>query len=537
MTKPLRASLRAPRCTVPRFDSLADALKAVAAGRHDLRTTPFITTWQAGIKGFDAAVRRHWSQPALTATTNVTLQYYSPHQAKLRRQHGEAPGGDETLEVFKPEMLSFQQYFERCYGSKLRSGYSTEHCAQTVPLRDLLRAAGDDKGAAAVEAVMADGFDGMLGVAEAPEHSLSIAAQFERRKRDAVQTAWDALVETSFEGNDKAEKKQPKIMEDELKMQWLAEQAADADSRYLSIGSSGSGEQLQLPSRQRPRVEAQLRGQRRHLLMSVASYTELKRRAGDDFNPTAAFSFFEAGYEEATEEWGLGNEEQGLGVYECNQVAGEVLYFPGTVARVSLALEDSLAVGREASAGAENFAAHVENSVWSPAEGRFNLAICLKSSEIGQLPGWPEQHKAAYVKQVASQLDQGYSTAISKTPTLLSVLLDCATLRGATGRAAADVDPENASVCDFALEHCRNALAASLHDLGFKEWPAWIAQNIGGTPKGDSKKKLKQSRKKKPAKKKKTKKKKTKKPLAKKKKKGSKKNTGKKKASSEFDEL
>ena len=70
--------------------------------------------------------------------------------------------------------------------------------------------------------------------------------------------------------------------------------------------------------------------------MTVNAYTELKARAGDDFNPTAAFSFFEAGYEEATEEWGL-EATEAAGVWECDQLEDEVVYFPGTVARVSLA--------------------------------------------------------------------------------------------------------------------------------------------------------------------------------------------------------
>ena len=143
-----------------------------------------------------------------------------------------------------------------------------------------------------------------------------------------------------------------------------------------------------------------------------------------------------------------------------------------------------------------------------------------------------------------AQLDEAYSTAISKTPILLSILLDCSTLHAAIGREAADVDPSNASVCDFALEHCRNALATSLNDLGFKDWPAWIAQHIGGgTPKGDSTKASKKSKKKSATKKKKVKKKKpakkkknqkNKKPAKKNKKKNKK--TGKR-ASSEFDEL
>ena len=66
--------------------------------------------------------------------------------------------------MFKPEMLRLREYFERCYGPKLRSGYATEHCAQTVPLRDLLHAAGDDARAAAVESIVDGGFDGILGV-------------------------------------------------------------------------------------------------------------------------------------------------------------------------------------------------------------------------------------------------------------------------------------------------------------------------------------------------------------------------------------
>ena len=35
-------------------------------------------------------------------------------------------------------------------------------------------------------------------------------------------------------------------------------------------------------------------------------------------------------------------------------------------------------------------------------------------------------------------------------------------------------------MCDFAIEHCRGAVADGLQELGFATWPSWLARHVGG---------------------------------------------------------
>eukprot|EP00937_MAST-01D_sp_MAST-1D-sp2_P006047 g6047.t1 len=141
-TRPMKASMRSPRCNVPRFATLAEARAAAAAGKHDLAAMPFIVAQWSGARRLDSEVRARWSAPALSALPpNVTISYHSPHAAKVQREQGQQGqgGGAETMEVFQPTRIPLREYFANCFGSKKRSGYETEHCAQAVPLQQLLQ--------------------------------------------------------------------------------------------------------------------------------------------------------------------------------------------------------------------------------------------------------------------------------------------------------------------------------------------------------------------------------------------------------------
>jgi hypothetical protein len=59
----------------------------------------------------------------------VTIQYLSPVMAKMKRQGGD-PSQEENTEAYQPQMISFDKYFQNCFGNSRSPGTHTEHCEQ-----------------------------------------------------------------------------------------------------------------------------------------------------------------------------------------------------------------------------------------------------------------------------------------------------------------------------------------------------------------------------------------------------------------------
>ena len=93
------------------------------------------------------------------------------------------------------------------------------------------------------------------------------------------------------------------IVGTEEKAQRVLAQMEKMSSRRIVFGPPGSGSSMAQIGM--PFAEALVHGRRRWFLMKAEAYIKLKEKAGDDFQPGAAFSFFEDMYAELEEEFGM----------------------------------------------------------------------------------------------------------------------------------------------------------------------------------------------------------------------------------------
>jgi len=448
--KPLSKSAGAKKCNIPRYGTAKEMEAAMESGAQTMDEPFLLSLNTQDTVLLDEVAARYWSAPALRTVKNVTVEYWSAHAAKMKRQSGMP--GYETQETFTPEKVELREYFARCFGAGKRSGYDTEHCDQMVPLTYLASTMGYTP-----EYSPALSFKTVAG-----GRRFQAARRYEGAKREIIRDAKEAMAEHGAKP----------IME--TAERWAHEQTQDADSRYLNFGPSGAGEQLALTRRNRPNMDVLLRGRRRHVFIAYETYRKLKQKAGDDFMPAAAFSFFETQYDELVHEFDFGRESSGLPFWECEQQANEVLYLPSKVVRVSLNLEDSLSFGMDVADSPEDFGDAIENSVWAPNANAFNLAVCVEAKHLHALPGWSnEKIKKQGLTELTKQLrpDGPFGSPLQQNRVIAAILADCAALK-IMGRP----DPEDGlpRLCDFAWDNCGGRFAKNVKELGHTEWPEWM---------------------------------------------------------------
>ena len=110
VVRPLKQSMHAPKCNVKRYGSPEELTVALRAGKVDLGS-PFLVTGAATRENAAAKTfREGWTAEALKAMKDVGIQFMTPRLAKLAMEDGRESG--QTMEVFQPQMITFDQYFQ-----------------------------------------------------------------------------------------------------------------------------------------------------------------------------------------------------------------------------------------------------------------------------------------------------------------------------------------------------------------------------------------------------------------------------------------
>jgi len=210
-----------------------------------------------------------------------------------------------------------------------------------------------------------------------------------------------------------------------------------------------------------------IHGQRRWFFMSTERMLSLSKKAGPDFTPVSAFTFFEEQLEELMFEHGL---KLGDDVIQCEQLPGDVILVPSSRQNTAVAMSDSFsyreqmvlgeAPGQSAALAAIALLAH--DKIWSPSSQVYDAAACMHSEEwVETLGGFPSiEHFHQLVKGYDEQVDSPMESLMA-----LKVLLVCKPLLtiGATS--------ENAALCASLVGPCTATLEAK------GPLPSWLASS------------------------------------------------------------
>jgi hypothetical protein len=151
-----------------------------------------------------------------------------------------------------------------------------------------------------------------------------------------------------------------------------------------------------------PFADALVHGRRRWFLLTPPAYMKLKEKAGDDFQPGSAFSFFEDVYAELKEDFDMevGIEQE---IYECDQGPGDIVYVPAGLVRTSLTLADSISYKQELLLSMEQVSQYVDARVWRPMQQVWNAAMCYLPVE-GQYTSGGSSRKKSRKKNGKSKM-------------------------------------------------------------------------------------------------------------------------------------
>jgi|UniRef100_A0A7S4CJB4 hypothetical protein len=270
----------------------------------------------------------------LMKLTDTKIQYWSPVIAKKRRTFDQKQEGDE--EKFEAQMISFEDWFQECFNHKAKPdfkrmpGYGTEHCTQALSAFVLPSEWANFSMSAMAELQM----DTLYRMAV--ERASFVAAN----SKDIASFTPDGM-----------------NLQDEL---------GGGGSVKLTMGSAGSGDQLQRDGA--AYFDALVHGRRRWFFIGYDSFMELRDKAAGVLEPASAFQFYEQQFEELREDFGLGGKK--MLYYEVNQEVGDLLYIPGPLQRLSLALEDSISLTHEVvPEGLAKAGAWVNSAIFDPAGG------------------------------------------------------------------------------------------------------------------------------------------------------------------------
>ena len=334
------------RCTMPEYTKTSLA-EAFAAGTVNLEA-PFIVRDATDNL---AGLQEEWTSDNLRQKKygDVKIQYLNAKMAKIAMsQNGQAQLADkddqnaQAMEVLQPENVDFKEYFAKCFSSRKRPGPDTEHCEQDI---NALRLGRDFMG----------------------QYALSAFAPIGHRQ-DMDSRIFEALYKADKDGS------LAKIMGNKGRAQTVLDEMEKMSSRRIVFGPSGSGSSMAQIGM--PYAEALVHGRRRWFLMKVEAYIKLKEKAGDDFQPGAAFGFFEDMYAELEEEFGM-KASADAGLYECDQSPGDVIFVPSGLVRTSMSLSDAISYKQELLIDEEQVAQYVDARVWQPMRQQWSAAACF----------------------------------------------------------------------------------------------------------------------------------------------------------------
>eukprot|EP00946_MAST-07B_sp_MAST-7B-sp1_P004736 g4736.t1 len=334
------------RCTMQEYTKTTLA-KAFADGTVDLESPFMVRDATDDLAG----LQEEWTSDNLRQKKykNVKIQYLNAKMAKIAMsRNGQAQLADkddenaQAMEVLQPEIVDFTEYFAKCFSSRKRPGPDTEHCEQDI---NALRLGRDFMG----------------------QYALSAFAPIGHRQ-EMDSRIFEALYNADKNGM------LAKIVGTEEKAQRVLAQMEKMSSRRIVFGPSGSGSSMAQIGM--PFAEALVHGRRRWFLMKAEAYIKLKEKAGDDFQPGAAFSFFEDMYAELEEEFGM-KASADAGLYECDQGPGDIIYVPSGLVRTSMSLSDAISYKQELLIDEDQVAQYVNARVWEPMRQQWGAAACF----------------------------------------------------------------------------------------------------------------------------------------------------------------
>lgn len=334
------------RCTMKEYTS--ESLRsAFAAGEVNLEAPFMVRNATDGLTN----LQKEWTSDNLRQNKYkaVQIQYLNAKMAKIAMsQNGQATLADkddnkaQAMEVLQPEIVDFKEYFAKCFSSKKRPGPDTEHCEQDI---NALRMGRDFMG----------------------QYSLSAFKPVGHRQ-EMDSRIFEALYQADKDGS------LAKIFGSNEKANRVIEEMEKMSSRRIVFGPSGSGSSMAQIGM--PFAEALVHGKRRWFLMTTNAYIKLKEKAGDDFQPGAAFGFFEDMYAELEEEFGM-KASADAGLYECDQGPGDVIFVPAGLVRTSMSLSDAISYKQELLIDEEQVAQYVDARIWQPMRQQWGAAACF----------------------------------------------------------------------------------------------------------------------------------------------------------------
>jgi hypothetical protein len=343
---------KAPKCNMKEYLSKSDLEKAFKDGTVNL-DDPFIV--RNSIDNFKE-MQKEWTSDELKGQKykSIGINYYEPKMARVMMQQGgqaKLAGKDEeggqAMEVFDPQIVSFTEFFAKCFSKNKRPGPDTEHCEQEINALLLNRKKMGQYRLTAFKAV---------GYRQDMESDL-----FQR----LYTSVDDGSLLKLFNNQEK-------------KLNEFVQSMEKQSSRNIVFGPSGSGSSMRQEGM--PFVDGLVHGRRRWFIMTPQAYTKLKKLAGDDFTPGSAFSFFEDMYAELKEEFdmSIGVEH---GIYECNQGPNDIVYIPAGVVRTSLTLSDSISYKQDVLLNMNQVYQLSNQLVWQPMRQQWNGAMCYSPVE------------------------------------------------------------------------------------------------------------------------------------------------------------
>ena len=334
------------RCTMPTFTK-ASLAEAFASGTVNLELPFMVRDATDNLAG----LQEEWTSDNLRQKKygNVQIQYLNAKMAKIAMsQNGQAQLADkddenaQAMEVLQPEIVDFKEYFAKCFSSRKRPGPDTEHCEQDI---NALRLGRDFMGQYALSAF------GPIG-----------------HRQDMDSRIFEALYKADEDGS------LAKLVGAKDKTQIVLDEMEKMSSRRIVFGPSGSGSSMAQIGM--PFAEALVHGRRRWFLMKAEAYMKLKEKAGNDFQPGAAFGFFEDMYAELEEEFGMKASAE-AGLYECDQGPGDVIFAPSGLVRTSMSLSDAISYKQELLIDEAQVAQYVDARVWQPMRQQWGAAACF----------------------------------------------------------------------------------------------------------------------------------------------------------------
>jgi hypothetical protein len=334
------------RCTMPTYTK-ASLAEAFASGTVNLELPFMVRDATDNLAG----LQEEWTSDNLRQKKygNVQIQYLNAKMAKIAMsQNGQAQLADkddenaQAMEVLQPEIVDFKEYFAKCFSSRKRPGPDTEHCEQDI---NALRLGRDFMGQYALSAF------GPIG-----------------HRQDMDSRIFEALYKADEDGS------LAKLVGAKDKTQIVLDEMEKMSSRRIVFGPSGSGSSMAQIGM--PFAEALVHGRRRWFLMKAEAYMKLKEKAGNDFQPGAAFGFFEDMYAELEEEFGMKASAE-AGLYECDQGPGDVIFAPSGLVRTSMSLSDAISYKQELLIDEAQVAQYVDARVWQPMRQQWGAAACF----------------------------------------------------------------------------------------------------------------------------------------------------------------